>query len=81
MPDQNQNGRLRDCTWDMVAKRLESKARNLVKSGHGNCAILHISIYVNDQGRPIGWTAPGGERLEPRGPWLLEDTNLVEKID
>jgi hypothetical protein len=64
--------------WDKVAKRLAAKARGTVRSGAGNFGVIHVSIYVNAQGCPIGWTAPKGERLEPRGPWIA---NLIDKID
>jgi hypothetical protein len=66
--------------WNKVTKRMESTARGLVRSGSGNFAVLHISIYINAQGSPIGWSSPRGDRLEPRGPWLL-NTDLVNPID
>lgn len=74
----NPNGR--SDPWANITKRLAAQARGAVRSGRGNFAVLHVTIVVDDCGHPVGWTAPVGERLEPRGAWLL-DTNLVDKID
>ena len=59
-------------SWTGVANRLKLEAeRRLNNSKRDNFAMISVTIFVDSQCRPIGWSAPEMRRLEPQGDWIM----------